>query len=306
MKKSFFIIGSRGSPLALRQAAEVRKEIIVRTPSLSEGAEEVIIAPIVTTGDRLYQQALSDFGGKGLFTKEIDEALLTKRVDLAVHSAKDLPTRLPDGLELLGFMRRGDVRDTFISRSGLPLKAMPAGTLVGTASLRRQAQVKRVRPDLEVTLLRGNIETRLRKMNGGEVDAILLALVALERLNLRDQEREILDMTDFLPAVGQGAIALVMRENDLETRAFALSLVHEETTRAVNAERAFLDVLDGSCRTPIAGYAQISGKNVTFRGAVFSPNGEKCWSITRHGACEDALEIAREAGHVLARERAGS
>jgi hydroxymethylbilane synthase len=306
MKRPYFIIGSRGSPLALRQAASVREEIIACTPSLGEGAEDVIIAPIVTTGDRLYQQALADFGGKGLFTKEIDDALLTKHVDIAVHSAKDLPTQLPDGLELLGFMQRGDVRDTFISRSELPLKAMPAGALVGTASLRRQAQVKRVRPDLEVTLLRGNIETRLRKMNGGEVDAILLALVALERLNLRDQKREILDMTNFLPAVGQGAIALVIRENDAETRTFAAPLVHKETTWAVNAERAFLHVLDGSCRTPIAGYAQIFGEHVTFQGAVFSPDGEKCWSVTRHGMRGDALEIAQEAGHILARERSGS
>jgi hydroxymethylbilane synthase len=200
-------------------------------------------------------------------------------------------------------MRRGDVRDAFISRSGLLLKDIPAGALVGTASLRRQAQVKRVRPDLEITLLRGNIETRLRKMNAGVVDAILLALVALERLNLRDQKREILDMTDFLPAVGQGAIALIMRENDSETRASAEFLIHEETTRAVNAERAFLDVLDGSCRTPIAGYAQIVEKRLTFHGVVFSPNGEKCWSITRSGPQENALEIARESGHILARER---
>jgi hydroxymethylbilane synthase len=303
MKRPYFIIGSRGSPLALRQAAEVQDSIVAFDSFLKSESEDVIITPIVTTGDRLYQKALADFGGKGLFTKEIDEALLTKRVDLAVHSAKDLPTQLPEGLEILGFMQRGDVRDAFISRSGLSLKQLSAESCIGTASLRRQAQVKRVRPDLNVVVLRGNVETRLRKMNTGDVDAIVLAAVALERLKLSDQKREILDIDSFLPAVGQGAIALVGRVHDEQTRARVSPLIHHDTTQAIHAERAFLEVLDGSCRTPIAGYAHMLGEEIIFQGAVFSLDGQKCWSVTRRGLRHESLEMARCAAHTLIQER---
>ncbi len=202
-------------------------------------------------------------GGKGLFTKEIEEALLAGAIDLAVHSAKDMPTVLPDGLMLAACLPREDVRDAFISRKAASLRDLPHGAVVGTASLRRQAMVKRLRPDISVVPLRGNVETRLRKLEAGEVDATLLALAGLKRLGLADKATALLDVDEFLPAVGQGAITIEAREDDARTRELLAKIDHADTSVALACERAFLAVLDGSCRTPIAGHAVLDGDAIS-------------------------------------------
>src|SRR5215204_5352017 len=201
---STLVIGTRGSPLALRQAHEVEDRLVA---ALSWDRVQLPLSLIKTTGDAIQDRPLSEAGGKGLFTKELDTALMEGAIDLAVHSAKDLPTALPDGVTILGYLPREDVRDAFISRFA-NLHALPDGSVVGSASLRRQAQVRRLRPDLQVTLLRGNVGTRLKKLESGEVDATLLALAGLRRLGLTEHVTAVLDLNDFLPAVGQGAIAI--------------------------------------------------------------------------------------------------
>ena len=204
-------IGTRGSPLALAQARMVHAALA------AQGAGEIEIVAIRTSGDRIQDRPLSEAGGKGLFTKEIEEALLAGTIDLAVHSAKDMPTLLPDGLMLAACLPREDVRDAFISRKAASLRELPQGAVVGTASLRRQAMVKRLRPDVSVVPLRGNVETRLRKLEAGEVDATLLALAGLKRLGLADKATALLDTQEFLPAVGQGAITIEARTDDART-----------------------------------------------------------------------------------------
>src|SRR5438270_13519210 len=232
-------------------------------------AEDAIeIATIRTSGDRIQDRPLSAAGGKGLFTKEIEEALLAGMIDLAVHSAKDIPTVLPERLMLAACLPREDVRDTFISRAAASLRELPQSAVVGTASLRRQAMVKRLRPDVSVVPLRGNVETRLRKLEAGEVDATLLAVAGLKRLGLADKATALLDAQEFLPAVGQGAITIEAGVDDARTRELLARIDHADTSVALAAERAFLAVLDGSCRTPIAGHAILDGDAVWFRGMI--------------------------------------
>src|SRR6185295_18921789 len=228
----------------------------------------VEIAAILTSGDRIQDRPLADAGGKGLFTKEIEEALLAGAVDLAVHSAKDMPTVLPEGLVLAACLPREDVRDAFISPKAASLATLPQGAVMGTASLRRQAMVKRLRPDLRVVALRGNVETRLKKLDGGDFDATILALAGLKRLGLADAATAILDVDAFLPAVGQGAIAIEIRADDARTRDLLAKIDHADTSVALACERAFLGVLDGSCRTPIAGHAVLHGDLISFRGMI--------------------------------------
>ncbi len=246
-------IGTRGSPLALAQTREVRR-LLAAAHGCSEDAFEIVV--IRTTGDAIQDRALSQAGGKGLFTKEIDAAMLAGEIDAAVHSSKDLPTVIPRGLAIAGYLPREDVRDALISRHAGGVVALPRGAVLGTASLRRQAQVKRLRPDIEIRLLRGNVETRLRKAETGEIDATLLAYAGLKRLGLAHRASAVLDIEDFLPAVGQGAIAVTARVEDAATRRALAPILDAQTGNALMLERAFLDVLDGSCRTPIAGYAQ--------------------------------------------------
>ena len=222
------------------------------------GEDAVTLEPITTSGDRIRDKPLRDFGGKGLFTKEIDEALLAKRVDIAVHSMKDLPTELPPGITIAAVLRRGDVRDAFISAKGGSLAALPPGAVVGSSSLRRQAQVKRLRPDLQAIDFRGNVETRLKKLDQGVVDATLLAVAGLERLGLTRHVTSVLPTDEMLPAVAQGAIGVSCRSDDAKTRDLLQALNDDGTATAVACERAFLGELDGSCRTPIAGLAEIA------------------------------------------------
>ncbi len=294
-------IGTRGSLLALAQAHETRDRLAA-AHGLAEDAFEIVV--IKTTGDAILDRPLSEAGGKGLFTKEIEEALLSGRIDLAVHSAKDMPTFLPDGLTLSTYLPREDVRDAFISPKAPTLRDLPQGAVVGSASLRRGALVRRLRPDIEVVTFRGNVQSRLRKLNEGVVDATLLACAGLNRLGEAAVITEHLDETDFPPAVGQGAIAIETRAGDEATN-MRLAAIHDPTTEVcLTAERAFLAALDGSCRTPIAGLARVVGDTIVFRGLILKPDGTEVHEIERSVPHADAGAMGDEAGRVL-KEKGG-
>jgi hydroxymethylbilane synthase len=303
MNKAAFVIGTRASPLALAQAHETQARLAA---ALGLDVEQLPLAPMRTTGDAIQDRPLAQAGGKGLFTKELDIALLEGATDLAVHSAKDLPTALPDGLMIAGYLPREDARDAFISGLAGSVAELPAGAIVGSASLRRQAMVLRVRPDLKVTLLRGNVGTRLAKVETGQIGATLLALAGMKRLGLDHHATAILPENQFLPAVGQGAIAIVIRSSDHHTREAVARIADEATGIALAAERAFLAVLDGSCRTPIAGHATLDGGDVSFRGLVLRPDGSDAVEAALTGPGADAERLGREAGTDLrARLRPG-
>ena len=294
-------IGTRGSPLALAQARMVAARLAAAM-QVEESAIELVI--IRTTGDAIQDRPLAEVGGKGLFTKEIEEALLSGRVDVAVHSSKDMPTFSQPGLMLAACLEREDPRDVFISHSAPSLALLPQGATLGTASLRRQAIAKRLRPDLNVVPLRGNVETRLRKLEAGEVDATMLALAGLRRLGLTQHATAVMSVDEFLPAVGQGAIGIEARENDTRTREALALIDHADTSTAVACERAFLAALDGSCKTPIAGHATIDGDTVQFRGLIARPDGAAAHDIAGTGHRGDAAAIGADAGRAL-KHRAG-
>lgn len=280
-------IGTRGSALALAQAHETRARLMA-AHGMEEREFEIVV--IKTTGDQILDRPLAEVGGKGLFTKEIEEALLSGDIDLAVHSSKDMPTVLPDGLELSAFLPREDVRDAFISPKAMTLADLAPGSVVGTASLRRQAMVKRLRPDLEVVTYRGNVQSRLKKLSEGVVDATLLAYAGLKRLGLGDVVTSVFDEDAFLPAVGQGAICIESRVGDTATGALLAAIHHQETADCLATERAFLAVLDGSCRTPIAGLARIADKRLSFRGLILKPDGSEAHALS--GECEVSEGVA--------------
>lgn len=294
-------IGSRGSPLALVQAREVQRRLVA---ACGFAAEQIEIKVIRTTGDAIQDRPLTDAGGKGLFTKEIEEALLAGAIDLAVHSSKDMPTVLPAGLSLSAFLPREDARDAFVSRKAKTLRTLPHGATLGTASLRRQALAKRLRPDLRVAPLRGNVDTRLRKIDAGEADATLLAVAGLKRLGLLSAATAVLEIDAFLPAVGQGAIGLETRDNDDATRALVAKVNDADTAIALAAERAYLAELDGSCRTPIAGHARVTGGIVRFRGIIAKPDGSEAHEVSREGSASEAAALGADAGREL-KKRAG-
>jgi hydroxymethylbilane synthase len=298
---AFLRIGTRGSPLALVQARAVRSRLAAAIGIEEDGIELMVIR---TTGDIIQDRSLAEEGGKGLFTKEIEEALLAGRVDLAVHSAKDMPTVLPGGLILVACLEREDPRDVFISRKARSLAELPKGASIGTTSPRRQAIAKRVRPDLRVTPLRGNVETRLRKLDAGDVDATLLALAGLKRLGLTERATHIMSADEFLPAVAQGAIGIEAREDNKRVRDILAGIDHADTSTAVACERSFLAALDGSCKTPIAGHATIAGDAVQFRGLIARPDGSAVHDIAGTGHRKDAKTIGAEAGREL-KHRAG-
>lgn len=297
-----FRIGTRGSPLALVQARAVRARL---ADALGAKEEEIEIIVIRTSGDTIQDRPLAEEGGKGLFTKEIEEALRDAKVDLAVHSAKDMPTVLPAGLVLAACLEREDPRDVFISRRAKAIAGLPRGAALGTASLRRQAIAKRMRPDLRVTPLRGNVETRLRKLDEGQVDATILALAGMKRLGLVERATTLMSAHEFLPAVGQGAIGIEVRAVDTRVRDALARIDHADTSAAIACERAFLAALDGSCKTPIAGHATVSGDAVEFRGLIARPDGGAAHDIAGHGNRKDAVAIGSDAGREL-KHRAGS
>jgi len=291
-------IGTRGSPLALVQARTVRARLAA---ALGVSEEQLELVTIRTSGDAIQDRPLAEVGGKGLFTKEIEEALLDKRIDLAVHSAKDMPTFLPAGLLLAACLEREDPRDVFVSRKARALAELPHGATLGTASLRRQAIAKRLRADLNVTPLRGNVETRLRKLDEGQVAATILALAGLKRLGLTEHATRVMETTEFLPAVAQGAIGIEARERDERVREILARVNHDDTFTAVACERAFLAELDGSCKTPIAGHAVIEGAAIQFRGLIARPDGASAHDISGTGARAKAAAIGAEAGRELKR-----
>jgi hydroxymethylbilane synthase len=290
--------------MALYQAGLVRDRL--RQAHAELAAEDAVeLVPIRTTGDRVQTRLLAEIGGKGLFTKEIEEALLDRRIDLAVHSLKDMETHLPGGLEIGCVLPRDDPRDVVVSRDGAPLAALPAGARVGTASLRRRAQVLRLRGDLSVVPIRGNVGTRLDKLAAGEVDALVLALCGLERLGKAAVATEILSPEQMLPAVAQGALAIECRSADAELRQLLAPLNDAASAVCVAAERAMLAALDGSCRTPIAGLATIDGDRLSLEALLLSEDGSAERRGRSEGAVSDAVALGRELGERL-RRGAGS
>jgi hydroxymethylbilane synthase len=295
-------IGTRGSPLALAQARQLHERL---STALGWPADRITVEPIRTTGDMIRDRPLTEAGGKGLFTKEIEEALLAGAVDLAAHSAKDMPTLLPSGLMIAAVLPREDARDVFISHKASTLGDLLPRARVGTASLRRQALVKHQRPDLAVVPIRGNVETRLGKLKAGEVDAVVLALAGLRRLGLADVATAVFAVEEFLPAVGQGIIAVEARTEDSRVRSILGAVNHAASEIALAAERAFLAELDGSCRTPIAGHATVSAGRVRFRGLIAKPDGSDICECAGEGVLADAEAVGAAAGREL-KQRAGA
>jgi len=289
-------IGTRGSPLALAQAHDVRRRLMEAHGRREDNFEIVVIK---TSGDRIQDRPLSEVGGKGLFTKEIEEALIAKDIDLAVHSMKDVATELPPGLGLSAILPREDVRDAFISLNHASLEEMPAGSRVGTSSLRRAAQVKFLRPDLEVVGFRGNVQTRLEKLASGVADATFLACAGLNRLGLADRITSAVEPTTMVPAIAQGAVGIEIRDDDEAIRDLLQPLNDEATALCVTAERAFLKTLEGSCRTPIGGLAELAGGQLTMGGEVLSPDGKERYRGTRTGPAASAIRIGEELAGTL-------
>jgi hydroxymethylbilane synthase len=286
-------LGSRGSPLALAQSRQVAAML---AGTAGKDASDFPIETFMTSGDRI-QGRLQEAGGKGLFTKELDEALLAGRIDAAIHSMKDLPTRMPAGIVLACVPDREDQRDAFIAVRAKSLMELPKGSTVGTASLRRQAQTLHLRPDLKVEMLRGRVETRLAKIESGAFDATYLALAGLKRLGLENHAASLVDSEQMPPAPGQGALAITARAGDQRTLALLSPLNIAEHAITTTAERAFLEALDGSCRTPIAAMAAVNNGNLSFLGEVLTPDGRHCWRRRDTVALgSDAVATARALG----------
>jgi hydroxymethylbilane synthase len=296
-------IGTRGSPLALAQAHETRARLMA-AHGLPEEAFAIVV--IKTTGDRVLDRPLAEIGGKGLFTKEIEEALTAGAIDIAVHSMKDMPTDQPDGLAITTLLPREDVRDAFVTLGEHSLASLPEGTTVGTSSLRRRAQLAHRRPDLVVVEFRGNVQTRLRKLGDGVAEATFLAMAGLHRLGMLEVARSPIDPEAMLPAVAQGAIGIEQRTGD-DRAAALLAPVHDaETGQRIAAERAFLKRLDGSCQTPIAGLAEVVDGTLTLRGEILRPDGSACLAGSRRGPVADGPAMGNDlAAELLGRAGPG-
>jgi hydroxymethylbilane synthase len=292
-------IGTRGSPLALAQAHETRARL-AQAFDLTEDAFEIVV--ITVTGDQIQHKPLKEIGGKGLFTKEIEEDLLSGKIDIAVHSSKDMPTVQPDGLILDTFLPREDVRDAFISPALSSVHDLAEGAVVGTSSLRRKAQLLNKRPDLQVVEFRGNVQTRLKKLRDGVAECTFLACAGLARLGMTDVPATPVDPTDMLPAVAQGAIGIERRADDDNTHALLAALHDAETGTRVTAERAFLAQLDGSCETPIAGLATITNGTLRLEGEVLRPDGSEAISDVIEGPKTDAAALGSALGERLLKE----
>ena len=293
-------LGTRGSKLALIQAGLVRDALAAAVPALS-APDAIEIVPIKTTGDAIQDRPLSEAGGKGLFVKEIEEALLSRRIDIAVHSMKDMPTAQPTGLVIAAFLPREDARDVLIAGDVGRIADLRKGAIVGTSALRRRAQLLHRRPDLEIVNLRGNVDTRLAKREAGVVEATLLALAGLKRLGMAHVGTPVPE-DEMLPAVGQGAVCIECRADDAKVQAWLAAISHRPTATCVAAEHAMLVVLDGSCRTPIAGHAILApGGQLHLRGLIVKPDGSELLAAERHGAAGDAEAMGRDVGHELKR-----
>lgn len=291
-----FRIGTRGSPLALAQAHETRGRLCAAFDLPSEAIEIVVIK---TTGDAILDRPLKEIGGKGLFTREIEDDLLAGRIDIAVHSMKDMPVDQPSGLTLDCYLPREDVRDAFIAPAGGTLSGLAPGTKVGTSSLRRKAQLLNRRPDLEIVEFRGNIQTRLKKLEAGVAHCTFLAMAGLNRLGMSEVPATAIDIREMLPAVAQGAIGIERRGDDARATEILAALHHLETGQRLAAERAYLAALDGSCETPIAGLATLDGGTLTLRGEILRSDGSEALSDSRTGPIEDGVAIGRELAESL-------
>jgi len=293
-------IGTRGSPLALAQAYLTRKLLIESFPELAEeGALEICV--MKTQGDMILDKSLMELGGKGLFTKELDTSLLANEVDICVHSMKDVPTWLPDGTVLPCNLEREDTNDAFIAgdSSVASISDLPDNAVIGTASLRRQAQLMAKNPTFKCVNFRGNVQTRLRKLDDGVVDATLLAIAGLKRMDMAGCATSVLEWDEMLPAVAQGAIGIQCRSDDERSLKYIDALNHKETKSCVDCERAFLAALDGNCKTPIAGQARIVNGEMLFRGLIAMPDGSELYETNSSGKVEDAAEIGTKAGEEL-------
>ncbi len=295
------ILGTRGSPLALAQAYETRDRL---KAAHGFSDEQIKIEVIKTQGDQIQDKALREFGGKGLFTKEIEEALLDGRIDLAVHSMKDVQTQLPEGLHICAMLPREDVRDGFISPVAPDLVSLPQGAKVGTSSLRRQSQIKVVRPDLDVVTFRGSVQTRLEKLDRGEVAATFLAVAGLNRLGMQGHITCAIESEEMLPAVAQGAIGLECRRGDERVESLLAPLNDANSFTVVSCERAFLKRLDGSCRTPIAGLAELKGDVLSLRGQILAPDGSGEFSDRLTGPVGECEALGTQLAETLI-DRAG-
>ncbi|MGV7227456.1 MAG: hydroxymethylbilane synthase [Nitrospirales bacterium] len=293
-ERSTLIIGTRGSQLALWQAEWVQRQLKQIVPDLS-----VVLKRIQTSGDKIQDVPLAKVGGKGLFVKEIEEALLRKDIDLAVHSMKDLPAVLPSGLHIICVPEREDPRDALLAGDKKKLDALPLGARVGTSSLRRQAQLLHVRPDLQIKMLRGNVDTRLRKLQENHFDAIVLAASGLKRLGWDEHITECLPVDVSLPAIGQGALGIEGREDDGFVRNLVSRLEHQQTRVTVTAERALLKRLEGGCQVPIAGHAVLQGENLTLDGLVISLDGKRYVRYSLSGLMSEAESIGKKVAEGL-------
>ncbi|MBB6488289.1 hydroxymethylbilane synthase [Rhizobium lusitanum] len=302
MQTKPFRIGTRGSPLALAQAYEARDRLMA-AHGLPEEMFEIVV--LTTKGDRITDRALAAIGGKGLFTEELEDRLTSGELDFAVHSAKDMATKLPEGLALNAYLPREDIRDSVIGRTAPKLIDLPHGATVGSASLRRQALIRRMRPDINVITFRGSVQTRLRKLEEGQADATLLAVAGLKRLGNVEVITDILDPDEFPPAPAQGAIAIESRIDDVRMNDLLAAINDAPTFDAVSCERAFLAALDGSCRTPIAGYAICEGDHLRFFGMILTPDGKQVHTTTIEGHRRDAEALGVNAGQAI-RAEAGS
>ena len=292
----FLRIGTRGSMLALAQAHLTRR-LLAEAHQVAEDRIEIRV--ISTSGDRITDRPLSEVGGKGLFSKEIEAALSAGEVDLGVHSSKDLASHLPDGLVLAAFLEREDVRDAFVSLKYRRLDELPQGAKLGSSSIRRAAQMLRARPDLEIVPFRGNVDTRLSKLEAGVADATLLAAAGLNRLGKSDRITALLDPNQFLPAPAQGAIGIEIRSDDTRTRDLVAVLDHAPTSTAIAAERGLLGTLDGSCRTPIGAFTEWNGASVTLVAEILSPDGREWYRDSETGPATDAATIGARLGRKL-------
>lgn len=295
-------IGTRGSPLALAQAHETRARLMA-AHDLPEAAFAVVV--IKTTGDRVLDRPLSEIGGKGLFTREIEDALLASEIDIAVHSMKDMPTLQPDGLAITCYLPREDVRDAFVALGGGSLAELAEGAVVGTSSLRRRAQLRHRRPDLAVVEFRGNVQTRMKKLEARVADATFLAMAGLRRLGMDAVANAPIDPDDMLPAVAQGCIGIEQRLGDDRASALLAAIHHADTGHRLTAERAFLLGLDGSCQTPIAGLAELTGGGLRLRGEILRPDGSESLTCELTGAIADAEAMGAAAAADL-RSRAAA
>lgn len=295
-------IGTRKSPLALAQARLVAEALAAAHPELAEEGR-IAIVPMMTSGDAMQAGPLAEIGGKGLFTKELEEALLRGDVDIAVHSAKDMQTWLPESLALACTLKREDVRDALLAPGYGSLQALPEGAVFGTSSLRRAAQVLRVRPDLQIIDFRGNVQTRLRKLAEGKAHASMLAVAGLKRLKLEPMPGVPLPLEQFIPAVAQGAIAIECRAADAQALELLAPLNHGPTLTAIACERELLAKLDGSCRTPVAGHAEIHNDRLHLRAMLASADGRQCWFAEVSGAVADALALGAKVGDELLAQR---